>query len=89
MKQCRLDELKFARVMPLIVHFSSAATIFAPELADARMVLSQTCMLITVYDDFFDCPEISREEKENYIALIEKYAQQSNIRPHIYPLWFY
>ncbi|BAF29818.1 ent-sandaracopimara-8(14),15-diene synthase, chloroplastic [Oryza sativa Japonica Group] len=78
-KQCRLDELKFARVMPLIVHFSSAATIFAPELADARMVLSQTCMLITVYDDFFDCPEISREEKENYIALIEKWDNHAEI----------
>uniref|UniRef100_A0A0E0BSX6 Terpene synthase N-terminal domain-containing protein n=1 Tax=Oryza glumipatula TaxID=40148 RepID=A0A0E0BSX6_9ORYZ len=74
-KQCRLDELKFARVMPLIVHFISTATMFAPELADARMVLCQTSLLVTVYDDFFDCPETSREEKENYIALIENSAK--------------
>nr|BAW33508.1 ent-kaurene synthase like 10 [Oryza rufipogon] len=78
-KQCRLDELKFARVMPLIVHFISTATMFAPELADARMVLSQTSLLVTVYDDFFDCPETSREEKENYIALIEKWDNHAEI----------
>uniref|UniRef100_A0A0E0JAH7 Terpene synthase N-terminal domain-containing protein n=1 Tax=Oryza nivara TaxID=4536 RepID=A0A0E0JAH7_ORYNI len=75
----RLDELKFARVMPLIVHFISTATMFAPELADARMVLSQTSLLVTVYDDFFDCPETSREEKENYIALIEKWDNHAEI----------
>ncbi len=60
---------------------------FAPELADARMALSQTSLLVTVYDDFFDCPETSREEKENYIALVEKYIQQ--IFTHLYSLWFH
>ncbi|XP_052137658.1 ent-sandaracopimara-8(14),15-diene synthase, chloroplastic-like [Oryza glaberrima] len=78
-RQCRLDELKFARVMPLIVHFISTATMFAPELADARMALSQTSLLVTVYDDFFDCPETSREEKENYIALVEKWDNHAEI----------
>uniref|UniRef100_A0A0D9XZG6 Terpene synthase N-terminal domain-containing protein n=1 Tax=Leersia perrieri TaxID=77586 RepID=A0A0D9XZG6_9ORYZ len=75
----RLDELKFARIMPLIVHFISTATVFPCELAEARMALNKTSLLLTAVDDFFDCTETSREEMENYIALIDKWDKHDEI----------
>uniref|UniRef100_A0A0D3F6N4 Terpene synthase metal-binding domain-containing protein n=1 Tax=Oryza barthii TaxID=65489 RepID=A0A0D3F6N4_9ORYZ len=74
--QTRLDELKFARLMPSITYFSAAATMFPSELSEARIAWTQNCILTTTVDDFFD-GEGSKEEMENLVKLIEKYNTPS------------
>lgn len=69
----RLDELEFAKVMPLPVLFSAAATMFPSELSEARMAWSKNSILTTAVDDLFDVVG-SREEMENLVALIDKYS---------------
>jgi len=69
-KEMRLDELDYARVMPLICLFPSAATMFPGEFSEARIVAAKTNILATIVDDLFDVGE-SREEMENLVTLIE------------------
>ncbi|KAF5186628.1 Ent-kaur-16-ene synthase protein, partial [Thalictrum thalictroides] len=53
-KENRLDKLTFARQKQSYCYFSSAASLFIPELSDARLSLTKTSMLSTVVDDFYD-----------------------------------
>uniref|UniRef100_I1P1I1 Uncharacterized protein n=2 Tax=Oryza glaberrima TaxID=4538 RepID=I1P1I1_ORYGL len=76
--QTRLDELKFARLMPSITYFSAAATMFPSELSEARIAWTQNCILTTTVDDFFD-GEGSKEEMENLVKLIEKWDGHGEI----------
>lgn len=69
----RLDKLKFARQKEAYCYFSAAATLFAPELSDARMSWAKNGVLTTVVDDFFDVGG-SEEELVNLIELIERYV---------------
>lgn len=68
----RLDKLKFARQKEAYCYFSAAATLFAPELSDARMSWAKNGVLTTVVDDFFDVGG-SEEELVNLIELIERW----------------
>lgn len=70
--QNRLDKLKFAREKSAYCYFSAAATIFQPELSDARMSWAKNGVLTTVIDDFFDVGG-SMEELNNLIQLFKKY----------------
>nr|AAQ72565.1 ent-kaurene synthase like-6 [Oryza sativa Japonica Group] len=76
--QTRLDELKFARLMPSITYFSAAATMFPSELSEARIAWTQNCILTTTVDDFFD-GDGSKEEMENLVKLIEKWDGHGEI----------
>ncbi|CAN6241693.1 unnamed protein product [Urochloa humidicola] len=71
-KEVRLDELEFAKVMPLPVLFSAAATMFTPELSEARMAWCKNSILTTAVDDLFDKVG-SREEMENLVALVDRW----------------
>ncbi|XP_015583550.2 ent-kaurene synthase, chloroplastic isoform X1 [Ricinus communis] len=68
----RLNKLKFARQKLGYCYFSAAATLFAPELSDARLSWAKNGVLTTVVDDFFDVGG-SVEELINLIQLIEKW----------------
>ncbi|EOA33662.1 hypothetical protein CARUB_v10019830mg [Capsella rubella] len=68
----RLQELKFARQKLAYCYFSGAATLFSPELSDARISWAKGGVLTTVIDDFFDVGG-SKEELENLIHLVEKW----------------
>jgi ent-kaurene synthase len=68
----RLQELKFARQKLAYCYFSGAATLFSPELSDARISWAKGGVLTTVVDDFFDVGG-SKEELENLIHLVEKW----------------
>ena len=69
--QNRLHELKFTRHKAIYGFFSAAATIFSPELYEARMSWAKNCALVTVTDDFFDVGG-SEEELRNLIDLLER-----------------
>ena len=68
----RLEELQFARVMPLVCYLPPTSTMFRSELSEARDAYGMENILVTVVDDFFDIGA-SKEEMENLVALIEKY----------------
>ncbi|KAL0665476.1 hypothetical protein Bca4012_102314 [Brassica carinata] len=68
----RLQELKFARQKLAYCYFSGAATLFSPELSDARISWAKGGVLTTVIDDFFDVGA-SKEEMESLIHLVEKW----------------
>ncbi|KAM7526916.1 hypothetical protein LguiA_016818 [Lonicera macranthoides] len=68
----RLDKLNFARQKTEYASFSAAATIFSPELSDARMSWAKSAVLTTVVDDFFDVGG-SVQELVNLIQLVEKW----------------
>lgn len=51
---CKFPDLEFARQKFLECYFSAAATLFEPEMAQARVVWAQCYVLITVLDDYFD-----------------------------------
>ncbi|KAH7536670.1 hypothetical protein FEM48_Zijuj03G0009100 [Ziziphus jujuba var. spinosa] len=68
----KLDELNFARQKLAYCYFSAAATLFAPELYDARISWAKNGVLTTVVDDFFDVGG-SEEELLNLIQLVEKW----------------
>ncbi|KAF7140234.1 hypothetical protein RHSIM_Rhsim06G0243900 [Rhododendron simsii] len=70
--ETRLDKLKFARQKTAYCYFSAAATLFSPELYDARISWAKNGVLSTVVDDFFDIGG-SLVELENLIQLVEKY----------------
>ncbi|WOL15863.1 ent-kaur-16-ene synthase, chloroplastic-like [Canna indica] len=71
-KENKLDQLGFARQKQTYNYFSAAATLFSPEMSDARIFLAKNCILATVVDDFFDIGG-SREELVNFISLVEKW----------------
>lgn len=70
--ESRLDKLKFARQKQAYCYFSAAATLFPPELSDARISWAKNGVLTTVVDDFFDVGG-SEEELLNLIQLIKKW----------------
>nr|QWD59168.1 ent-kaurene synthase [Aconitum carmichaelii] len=72
----RLDKLTFARQKQAYCYFSAAATLFPPELSDARMSWAKNSVLTTVVDDFYDVGG-SREELLNLIELVEKWDRVS------------
>lgn len=69
----RLEKLSFARQKLAYCYFSAAATLFPPELSDARISWAKNGVLTTVVDDFFDIGG-SEEELLNLIGLVEKYV---------------
>ena len=69
----RLDKLKFARQKLAYCYFSAAATLFSPELSDARISWAKNGVLTTVVDDFFDVGGFE-DELLNLIQLVEKYS---------------
>ncbi|KAK1304840.1 hypothetical protein QJS10_CPB11g01670 [Acorus calamus] len=71
-KENRLDQLKFARQKLTYCYFSAAATLFPPELSDARIPWAKNGVLTTVVDDFFDVGG-SQEEMIQLIELVEKW----------------
>ncbi|GAU35833.1 hypothetical protein TSUD_56390, partial [Trifolium subterraneum] len=75
--ESRLDKLEFARQKLAYCYFSSAATLFAPKLSDARISWAKNGVLTTVVDDFFDVGS-SQEEQENLIQLVEKWDVDVN-----------
>ncbi|KAL6646141.1 hypothetical protein ACP70R_017749 [Stipagrostis hirtigluma subsp. patula] len=77
-KESRLDELKFARMMPAHTLFTVAANMFPSQLSDARIAWTKKCLLVTVVDDFFDYAG-SREETANLVALIDKWEAHDEI----------
>ncbi|KAM7461993.1 hypothetical protein LguiA_030114 [Lonicera macranthoides] len=68
----RLNKLKLAGQKTAYASFSAAATIFSPELSDARMSWAKNAVLTTVVDDFFDIRG-SVPELVNLIQLVEKW----------------
>ena len=70
----RLDELDYARVMPLICLFPSAATMFPAEMSEVRIVATKTNILATIVDDLYDVGE--SREMENLVTLIEMHVPQ-------------
>lgn len=70
-KEVRLDQLKFLRILPLDVFFFLASSVLPRELSDARIAWIQNCLLTTAVDDLFDVAG-SSEELQNLIALFEK-----------------
>ncbi|KAF8772410.1 hypothetical protein HU200_005815 [Digitaria exilis] len=77
-KEVRLDELEFARVLPLQVLFSAAATMFPSELSEARLAWSKNSILTTAMDDLFDIVG-SREELENLVALVDRWDAYQDV----------
>ncbi|KAK7271352.1 hypothetical protein RJT34_27168 [Clitoria ternatea] len=73
----KLDKLKFARQKLAYIFFSSAATLFTPELSDARISWTKTGVLTTVVDDFFDVGS-SEEEQVDLIQLVEEWDVDIN-----------
>ncbi|XP_015692219.1 ent-kaur-16-ene synthase, chloroplastic isoform X2 [Oryza brachyantha] len=71
-KDEKLDQLPFARQKLTYCYLSAAATIFPPELSDARIAWAKNGVLTTVVDDFFDLGG-SKEELENLVDLVEKW----------------
>jgi hypothetical protein len=52
--KCNFQELEFARQKSVECYFSAAATMFEPEMAQARLVWARCCVLAVVLDDYFD-----------------------------------
>ncbi|KAK7401598.1 hypothetical protein VNO78_13208 [Psophocarpus tetragonolobus] len=73
----RLDKLEFARQKLSYCYFSGAATLFSPELSDARISWAKNGVLTTVVDDFFDVGG-SEEELVDLIRLVEKWDVDIN-----------
>ncbi|KAK7271353.1 hypothetical protein RJT34_27171 [Clitoria ternatea] len=73
----KLDKLKFARQKLAYCFFSSAATLFTPELSDARISWAKNGVLTTVVDDFFDVGS-SEEEQVDLIQLVEEWDVDIN-----------
>uniref|UniRef100_A0A7I4EHY9 Uncharacterized protein n=1 Tax=Physcomitrium patens TaxID=3218 RepID=A0A7I4EHY9_PHYPA len=51
---CQFRDLKFARQKSVECYFAGAATMFEPEMVQARLVWARCCVLSTVLDDYFD-----------------------------------
>lgn len=84
MKEARLEELEYARVMPLICLLLSATTMLPRDPSEARVALCKNSILLTVVDDLFDVGD-SRKETENIVKLIEMcFAVITPLRTHTY-----
>lgn len=70
-KANRLDQLKLHRQKLTYCYFSAAATLFPPEMSDARISWAKNGVLTTLVDDFFDVAG-SREELINLIQLVDQ-----------------
>nr|BCU04852.1 diterpene synthase [Leersia tisserantii] len=77
-KEVRLDQLKFLRILPLDVFFFFASSMFPRESSEARMAAIQNCILTIAVDDLFDVAG-SNEELENLVALFEKWDAYGEI----------
>ncbi|XP_006665090.2 stemar-13-ene synthase-like [Oryza brachyantha] len=77
-KEHRLDELKFARILPLHAYFCAVVPLFPPELSAARVAWSQNAVLTTAVDDLFD-GEGSMEELRNLVEVIEKWDNHAEV----------
>ncbi|KAK6933930.1 Terpene synthase, metal-binding domain, partial [Dillenia turbinata] len=77
--QCRFAQLKFSRQWLGYCYLSTAATLFSPEISDARISFVKHSMLTCVIDDFFDVGS-SKEEQENLIELFEKWDIDDNTK---------
>ncbi|KAK6911105.1 Terpene synthase, metal-binding domain, partial [Dillenia turbinata] len=75
--ECRLDTLKFGRRKVVSTHFAASATIFSPELSEARISWVKLAVLAYLIDDFFDGGS-SNEEQENLIHLFDKWDIDEN-----------
>ncbi|KAM3369712.1 hypothetical protein ACQJBY_017534 [Aegilops geniculata] len=73
-KENKLDQLLFARQRATYCYLAAAATMFPPELSDARISWAKNSILVNIVDDFFDVAG-SREELENLVELIEKWDE--------------
>nr|UZM18091.1 ent-kaurene synthase [Gymnaconitum gymnandrum] len=71
-KENRIDKLKFARQKQVYTLFSSAATLFPPELSDARLSWAKFSILTTVIDDCYDLGG-SRDELINLNEVFDKW----------------
>nr|XP_043638080.1 ent-kaurene synthase 2, chloroplastic-like [Erigeron canadensis] len=72
MEENKLNELKFARQNSAYCYFSVAATLYSPELSDARICWAKNSILVTIVDDFFDVGG-SMDEFENLIQCVERW----------------
>nr|BCU04851.1 diterpene synthase [Leersia perrieri] len=77
-KESRLDQLKFLRILPLDVFFFFASSMFPREASEARMAAIQNCILTIAVDDLFDVAG-SNEELENLVTLFEKWDAHDEI----------
>ncbi|KAG8071137.1 hypothetical protein GUJ93_ZPchr0006g45140 [Zizania palustris] len=77
-KEVRLDQLKFLRILPLDVLFFLASAVLPRELSDARIAWIQNCILTTAVDDLFDVAG-SSEELENLVALFDKWDAHDEV----------
>ncbi|KAK1653817.1 hypothetical protein QYE76_071622 [Lolium multiflorum] len=75
-KENKLDQLIFARQRMKYCYLATAATLFPPELSDARISWAKNSVLINVVDDFFDVAG-STEELENLVALVKNWDDPS------------
>ncbi|XP_044318500.1 ent-kaur-16-ene synthase, chloroplastic-like [Triticum aestivum] len=73
-KENKLDQLLFARQRTTYCYLAAAATMFPPELSDARISWAKNSILVNIVDDFFDVAG-SREELENLVELIVKWDE--------------
>ncbi|CAN6374612.1 unnamed protein product [Urochloa humidicola] len=77
-KDARLDELEFTRIMPLHMLFAVASTMFTSELSEARIAWSKMAVVSTPMDDLFDAVG-TREEMENLVKLIDKWDAHQQV----------
>ncbi|OEL28312.1 Stemod-13(17)-ene synthase, partial [Dichanthelium oligosanthes] len=77
-KEVGLDQLKFARTMPMEIMIFMASTVFPSESSDARIASIKNTLLTIVVDDFFDGGG-STEELKNLLELIEKWDAHAGI----------
>ncbi|KAM0909231.1 hypothetical protein ACQ4PT_014946 [Festuca glaucescens] len=78
-KENRLDQLKFARQIQTYGSLTASASIFPPELSDARIFWAKNCVLLTISDDLFDVGG-SKEELENLVALVETWDEHHELQ---------
>ncbi|XP_078432824.1 ent-kaurene synthase-like 1 isoform X2 [Wolffia australiana] len=69
-KENRIDQLKGTRQKLMYCYFSAAATLYEPQMADARLSCAKSGVLTTVVDDFFNVTG-SQEELINLIQLVD------------------
>ncbi|CAO2143585.1 unnamed protein product [Urochloa humidicola] len=77
-KEARLDELDFTRIMPLHMLFVAASTMFTSELSQARIAWSKMAVVSTPMDDLFDAVG-TREEMENLVMLIDNWDAHQEV----------
>ncbi|KAL6651356.1 hypothetical protein ACP70R_010281 [Stipagrostis hirtigluma subsp. patula] len=77
-RECRLDQLPFARQKHTYFYLSAAGTIFPTEFSDARILWAKNGALTTIVDDFFDVGG-SKEELQNLVKLVEMWDDHHKI----------